>query len=78
MQEMVERTVKINTSLRNGGRMSEIYLRKGENSVKQNRKNPYQIVALMQSARKLQVMKTPQESKLDEGFYTHLFMYLST
>lgn len=38
MQEMVERTVKINTSLRNGGRMSEIYLRKGENSVKRNRK----------------------------------------
>lgn len=38
MQEMVEGTVKINTSLRNGGRMSEIYLRKGENSVKRNRK----------------------------------------
>lgn len=38
VQEMVERTVKINISLRNRGRMSEICLRKGENSVKRNKK----------------------------------------
>lgn len=41
MQKMVERTVKIKTSLRNGGRMSEICLRKGENSVSEIEKNPY-------------------------------------
>lgn len=30
----------------------------------------------MQQARKLRAIKTPQNSKVGEGFYTHTYMYM--